>query len=141
MQWRIGDYGKYESFIHDTERRYGIPVNLLGVTLYQASKYDPDHIAGRGRNPVGVIGIANLTKENCTDLWAGKDRRTDPLASIVGCALLLRAQFHRFHNWKHALLAYHSDATIVRDNLHKGIVMPIRAREYTQQAEAYARLT
>ncbi len=140
MNFRTGDFDKYASFIRDTERRYGLPPNLLAVTCYQASKYDPAHIAGKGRNPIGVIGIANLSRDDCAVLWGGKDRRTDPLASIVGAALLLRAQFHHFHNWRLALLAFHSDAAIIRDDLHKGIVAPIRAREYTGQAEAYCRL-
>ena len=142
MQWRIGEYGKYESFIRDTERRYGLPVSLLGITLYQASKYDADHIAGIGRNPLGVIGIANITRADARLLWGEADKRLDPLASIAGAAVLLRAQYNRFGNWRLALLAYHSDETTVRNHLRDGRRLPIagNAPMYTQQAQAYCSL-
>lgn len=140
MQWRSGDYKKYESFIRDAERRYAIPLNLLAVTLYQASKYDPAHIAGTGRNPLGVIGIANLMPSDCRILWGGNDRRTDPLASIAGAARLLAAQHSRFKDWRLAVLAYHSDAQIVADHVREHKPLPIRAKEYAEQVSANVRL-
>lgn len=140
MQWRIGEYSKYESFIRDAERRYDIPLNLLAVTLFQASQYDPAHINGTGRNPLGVIGIANLMPSDCRILWGGNDRRTDPLASIAGAARLLAAQHSRFKDWRLALLAYHSNAQIVADHVREHANLSIRAKEYTEQASAHCRL-
>jgi len=140
MDFRTGDFGKYEGFIRDTERRYSLPPNLLALTIYQASKYDPAHIAGKGRNPIGVLGIANLTREDCGILWAGADRRLDPLASIVGAARMLRAQRGQFSTWRDALLAYHSDAERLTSHLQARGKLPIRAREYTEQAGAVCKL-
>lgn len=140
MNFRTGDFGKYETFIRDTERRYGLPVNLLAVTLFQASKYDPAHISGKGRRSVGgniALGIANLTGDDCKVLWEGVDKRLDPLASIVGCALLLRAHFARFGTWHHALLSYHSSPGIVRNALQDGLPMPIDASRYVNEARAH----
>lgn len=143
MNFRCGEYKKYESFIKDTEKRYSLPFNLLTVTLYQASKYDPGHIAGKDRRSVGpraALGIANLTGEDCNVLWNGTDKRLDPLAAIVGCATLLRIHFRRFHNWKHSVIAYHSNQDIVRLALQYHRPMPIDAQRYSEQAQAYCQL-
>ena len=141
MQWRVNDFAKYETFIWNSEQRFNIPANMLAIVLWQASKFEPDHIAGKERNPIGVIGIANLTQDDCVTLWGGVDKRLDPLASIAGAARLLRAQYARFNDWRLAALAYHSDAQWIRDHLQKHKPLPIRAREYTEQLAAHVRLT
>lgn len=140
MQWRVNDYSKYENFIWNTEQRFNIPTNMLAIVLWQASKYDADHIAGKGRNPIGVIGIANLTRADCHILWNGTDKRTDPLASIAGAGRLLRNRYQQFNDWKLALAAYHSDPQCVRDHLREGVPMPFKAIDYIQQVAANCRL-
>lgn len=141
MNFRTGDYGKYEAFIRDTERRFGLPDNLLAVTLYQASKFDPETIAGTRQHPtLGVRGIAALTPEHCAVLWRGADRRTDPHAAIAGAAELLKAQYGRFNNWRLALLAYHASPGTVLDCVHKHLPMPIDAARYVNEAGACCRV-
>ncbi len=140
MEWRINDYSKYSSFIWNTEQRFNLPANMLAIVLWQASKYDPAHIAGTGRNPIGVIGIGNLTLADCRTLWNGADRRTDPLASIAGAGRLLRDRFREFNDWKLALAAYHSDSNSVRNHMRKHVPMPFRAVDYVQQVAAHCRI-
>lgn len=140
MNFKCGDYPKYESFIRETERRFSIPENMLALILFQASKYDADHIAGNGRNPIGSIGIANLTREDCATLWFGKDFRTDPKASIFGAAVLLRAQYNRFGGWRAAALAFHSDTASVLANLRRNQPLPPTAAKYVQEIQSQCRV-
>lgn len=149
--WECNDYRKYESFIRDTERRFDLPRNLLALVLFQASKYDPTIIAGTGQHPLSAIGIAKLTAHDADHLWgeqpadyekrhAAPTKRKDPLASIVGCARLLRAKRWKFGSWKMALLAYHTSDDIAASTLHRDERMPIDAAEYVQQITAQVQI-
>lgn len=133
MEFKKGDYYKYATYIRETEKRYELPTDLLALTLYQSSEYDPKKIKGEGRNPIGTIGIAALTRDDCKVLWIDGDLRKDALASIVGAAILLRAYYSQFNNWKLSVVAFHSNAQIVRDALQQREKMPIDARRYAQQ--------
>jgi hypothetical protein len=136
MNFKVGDYAKYEAFIRDAELRCGLPRDLLALTLYQASQYDPDKIAGKKRNPIGAIGIANLTQADAKTLWGADDRRLDPFASIAGAARLLEDYRWRFGDWRLALLAYHSSLDIVRVAVHMNLTMPIDASRYANEARS-----
>lgn len=140
MNFRINDYGKYEQFIADNERRFALPRNLLAMTLYQASAFDADKIACKDQHPtIGVRGIASLTLSDCKIVWNGDDRRSDPYASIIACARLLKRQYAAFNNWRLALLAYHSSAQSVIDAIQCRADVPIDANRYVQQAAAEVR--
>lgn len=149
--WKRNDYHKYAAFIRDTEIRFELPRNLLALVLYQASKYDPATIAGTGQHPLSAIGIAKLTAMDASHLWGEEvpdysqrhnpiTKRRDPLASIVGCARLLRAKRWKFGNWKIALLAYHTSDDIALSTQHKGEALPIDAAEYVAQITAQVRV-
>lgn len=141
MNFRTGDFGKYERFIADTERRYGLPCNLLALTLWQASGFDPEKITGARQHPtIGVCGIASMTLDDCKVLWNGVDRRTSPHDAIIGCARLLARQHRAFNSWRLALLAYHSSAKSLIESIQGGPTLPIDAHRYTGQAEAHCRL-
>jgi len=140
MEYRKGDYYKYATFIRETEKRYDLPCNLLAVTLFQSSAYDPVKIKGEGRNSIGTIGIAALTREDCKILWCDGDLRKDALASIIGAARLLRGYHSHFNNWRLAVLAFHSSADIVRDAIQSKISIPIDAFRYSQQVAAECRV-
>lgn len=149
--WKTGDYAKYAGFIRDTERRFTLPHNLLALVLYQASKYDPAAIAGTGQHPLSAIGIAKLTAHDANTLWGEQPadysqrhdpctKRRDPLASIVGCAKLLRDKRWKFGTWKMALLAYHTSDDIAATCNRRGKCLPIDAAEYVQQITAQVRV-
>ena len=135
--WKTGDYLKYATAIREASRRTGVPEKLLTLTLWQASNFDPEHIKGQCRNPIGVIGIANLTREQAYQLWGqGKDLRHDPAASIIGAAHILSLHQMRFNDWILATLAYHTSAKIVQEHLREHKAMPIEATRYAMQVSA-----
>jgi hypothetical protein len=136
MNFKTGDFAKYESFIRQTEQYYALPRNLLAVTLWQASQFDPVKIESKNRNSIGIIGIAALTQRDIQMLWNGDDRRRDPFASIVGAARLLAAYKSQFSNWRLALLAYHCGANELREALHMDTRLPIDARRYADEAQS-----
>lgn len=140
MNFRQNDYHKYESAIRQAELRYQIPPNMLAALLYQASQFDPDRIAGKGFNPVGVIGIAKISREDCRYFPSGADLRTDPRASIICAARILRSHFARFGNWRDAVAAYHSKPDIVAAHKHGREKMPIDIARYLGEIETVVAL-
>jgi hypothetical protein len=149
--WKAGEYRRYESFIRDTEKRFDLPRNLLALVLFQASKYDPVTIAGIGQHPLSSIGIAKLTAHDANQLWNEQPadysqrhdaptKRKDALASIIGCATLLKRKRWKFGSWKMALLAYHTSDDIALSTAQKGEAMPIDAAEYIAQITAQVRV-
>jgi hypothetical protein len=136
MNFKTGDYQKYEAFIRHTEQHLRLPEHLLAVTLYQASGYDPDKIAGKNRNPIGAIGIANLTQADAKTLWGADDRRLDPYASIAGAGRLLAGYKEKFGEWRFALLAHHTNPDIVRRVLQCDDPIPIDANRYVSEARS-----
>lgn len=138
--WQTGEYRKYRVFIRETEKRYGIPENMLAIILHQASKYETAHIKGDGRHNIGVLGIANLSMQDCRILWAGTDNRRNPMASIAGAARLLFMQYEHFRDWKDALLAYHSSAACVAANKRQHEPLPFKATKYVEQTRVYCHI-
>lgn len=135
MNFRQNCYFEHAAAIRQAELRFQIPSDMLAALLYQASAFEPDRIAGKGYNPIGVIGIAKIARDDCAWLWGGADHRTDPQASIIAAARILQRHHRRFNNWRDAVAAYHTSAEIVAAHHHGKTRLPIDAARYLGELE------
>lgn len=122
--WKVREYPKYASAISEAERRYGLPTDLLGVTLYKESRYRPDVISGVNRSPVGALGIAQFMPGTAAELGINP---LDPFASIDAAGKYLKRQYDNFHDWKTALMAYNWGPGNVANWLKKTVRPPLNA--------------
>lgn len=138
--WKVNEYPKYASFIAETERRYGIPSDLLARQLYQESRYRVDVITGLKRSPVGAMGIAQFMPDTGRDyglVGDGFDNRTDPYASIDAAGRYMRDLYRMFGNWQSALMAYNWGPGNVQKHLRgERPSVPIETSTYVAQITA-----
>jgi hypothetical protein len=123
--WRTGEYAKFASAIREAEERHRIPRDLLARLF----NYEPAVIKGTNRNPLGALGIAQLTYDVAAPLDPFRDvrdGRLEPQAAIELGARHLSNLHFTFGSWRRAVLAYRWHPDFVKKLLHHepGRVVP-----------------
>lgn len=94
----------YTALIAETERRNGIPRNLLARLLWQESRFNPT-----AKSPVGAQGIAQVMPQTAAGPGYGVPPLRDPWnpqEAIPWAGQYLAALYRSFGNWRYALAAY-----------------------------------
>jgi soluble lytic murein transglycosylase-like protein len=132
--WQIPTAGKpYAGYFDASERRHGLPKNLLARVAYQESRFRTDIITGKVKSSAGATGIMQLVP---------KFHRTvnplDPPAAIDYAGSYLKQLQRQFGDWKLALAAYNAGPANVTK--YKGVPPFAETQAYVREISADVRL-
>lgn len=97
----------YLDKLHASEKKHGIPHNLLVRVAYQESRFRSDIINGQVNSSAGASGLMQIIPRLHPDPDYGKTLNTlDPTSAIDYGGFYLAKQFRRFGDWELALAAY-----------------------------------
>ena len=107
---RIGEYQKQQEYIQkakDTEKKYGIPDNLIVGLLKTESNFNPKAVS-----KAGAIGIAQFMPQTA------KEYGIDPLntdQAIDAAGKYLSKSYKQLGNWDDAILSYNAGVGKVKE--------------------------
>lgn len=133
--WQIPTAGKaYAGYFDASERRHGLPQNLLARVAYQESRFRQDIITGKVKSSAGAVGIMQLVPK-----YHPTVNPLDPPAAIDYAGRFLRQLGTRFGDWKLALAAYNAGPGNVEK--YKGIPPFPETQAYVREISADVRLS
>ncbi len=121
------DKQKYIDKANQTEKKYGLPNNLLVGLLKTESNFDPEVISGRRKSSAGAIGIAQFMPGTAKDF--GIDPRNAD-QSIDAAGRYLSQNYKKLGNWDDTLRSYNMGLGNVYKWKQGKINLPKETAEY-----------
>jgi soluble lytic murein transglycosylase-like protein len=130
IPWRLPENGRpFEKLFRDSERKHGMPKNLLARVAYQESRFRDDIISGRTISKANAQGIMQLVPR-----WHPSVDPLDPSVAIPYAGEYLKRLYKRFGSWSDALAAYNWGEGNLNKWLKGGSTpMPQETKDYVSQ--------
>lgn len=109
--WRTAaNASRYLPLLNATEKKYGIPPDLLARLAYQESHWRDDIVTGKTVSSAGALGIMQLVPR-----YHPTVNPLDVAKAIDYAGGYLRQLYNQFGAWPLALAAYNAGPTVVAD--------------------------
>ncbi|SOD41603.1 lytic transglycosylase domain-containing protein [Nitrosovibrio sp. Nv4] len=118
----------YKSALATTERKYGIPQNMLARLAWQESRFRPDIINGTTKSAAGAVGIMQIVPR-----WHPGVNPLNPAEAIDYAGRFLADLYRQFGSWELALKAYNWGAANVNAWIKGVKTEPVETRNYSAQ--------
>jgi soluble lytic murein transglycosylase-like protein len=126
-KWKqVTNAAKYLPMLAATEKRYGIPPDLLARIAYQESHFRDDIVSGQKISSAGATGIMQLVPK-----WHPTVNPLDVPAAIDYAGNYLRQLYAQFKSWPLAVAAYNAGPGNVQK--YKGIPPFTETQNYVSQ--------
>lgn len=126
MSWKDENGGPYwVPVLNATERKYGIPTDLLARVAYQESHFIRGVINGTTKSSAGAMGIMQLLPSSFPGVVVGKW----PKADINVGGGYLKKMYELFNDWQLSLAGYNWGPGNLRHWLRKDYTPPVMPTE------------
>lgn len=92
---------KYKPFFEHTEKKFGIPQDILAKMGWQESRFRDDIVTGKVLGKSNESGIMQITPR-----WHPGVQYFDPQSAIDYAGKYLKENYDKFKDWKLAVMAY-----------------------------------